>query len=284
MSRIHAVTQTKIGAEERASMTVIALHCSGATGGMWRHLKVQLKDAANLIAPALYGAVDGPTWPGARAFTLDDEASPIVAAIDAQDRPVHLVGHSYGGAVALQAALARPAQVASLTLYEPSAFQLLRSADGIEYAEIMWLAKDVEALLARGDARGAMKRFVNYWNGRGSWDLLAPEAQAALLRWAPKATLDFHALLDRTVPSAAYEQLDMPCRIILGDQSPAPTAEIAGILTAAMPDCHVATLEGAGHMGPFTHAAEVAAHITDHLRAIARSRAKRSPAPADHAA
>jgi pimeloyl-ACP methyl ester carboxylesterase len=263
---------------------VIALHCSGASGAMWRGLADQLTGTAHVMAPALYGAVDGPVWPGDRAFTLADEAAPVIAMMDDADRPVHLVGHSYGGAVALHAALARPRRVASLTLYEPACFQLLQPADGIDYAEIQWLAKNVAAMMARGDARGAMKRFVDYWNGRGSWEALSVDAQAALLRWAPKAPLDFHALLERPVHSAAYDQLEMPCHIFVGAQSPSPTVEIANILCAAMPACHQTLVEGAGHMGPITHAGDVAARMAAHVRSVLPGDAAGSKASADRAA
>src|SRR6266516_1098475 len=37
--------------------------------------------------------------------------------------PVHLIGHSYGGGVALRVAVERSNRIASLTLYEPTAFQ-----------------------------------------------------------------------------------------------------------------------------------------------------------------
>src|SRR6266536_155294 len=37
--------------------------------------------------------------------------------------PVHLIGHSYGGGVALRVAVERSNRIASLTLYEPAAFQ-----------------------------------------------------------------------------------------------------------------------------------------------------------------
>ena len=44
------------------------------------------------------------------AFTLGDEAARTIEVIDRSGRKVHLVGHSYGGGVALHAALARPAR------------------------------------------------------------------------------------------------------------------------------------------------------------------------------
>jgi len=39
---------------------------------------------------------------------------------------VHLVGHCYGGVLALHVALARLDRIASMALYKPSAFQLLK--------------------------------------------------------------------------------------------------------------------------------------------------------------
>jgi pimeloyl-ACP methyl ester carboxylesterase len=251
-----------------AAATVIALPCSGAGGAMWQALRAALGDDFRLLTPELYGAASGPVWPGARAFTLEDEAAPIVGLIDAAEGAVHLVGHSYGAAVALQVALARSERVAGLTLFEPAAFQLLQPIDGIEYAEITGLARDVEVMLVCGDARGAMRRFVNYWGGAGAWDQMTEEAQRALMRWAPKAPLDFRALLGRPVRALRYEDLGMPCRIISGDRSPDPVREIAGILCETMPHCELMKMTGAGHMAPFTQGVEVADLIADHVRSL----------------
>ena len=57
------------------------------------------------------------------------------AAVAGSTAPVHLVGHSYGGAVALQFALRWPGRVASLTLYEPARFALLTAAGAAGAAE-----------------------------------------------------------------------------------------------------------------------------------------------------
>ncbi|WP_374382375.1 alpha/beta fold hydrolase [Dongia sp.] len=246
--------------------TVIALHCSGAGGAMWQPLRNALGSDVRLLSPDLYGAADGPDWPGDSAFSLDAEAAPIIGMIDNSPQPVHLVGHSYGGAVALYAALKRPSRIASLALYEPANFHLLKSADGIEYGEILWLARDVDALLLRGDHRGAMKRFVNYWNGAGAWDLMSPDAQRALMQWAPKAALDFRALLEGPGASSRFDWLDVPCHIVSGERSPDPVREIARIVCDQMPNSTMSVLPGAGHMGPITHGAEVAARMAGHIR------------------
>src|SRR5690348_13175582 len=112
-----------------AHRTVIALHCSGADGNQWRSLKEALGAGYIVHGPEHFGCERTGRWPGERAFAIGDEADRTLALIDASEHPVHLAGHSYGGGVALHAALQRPDRIASLSLYEPTAFHLLPQLD-----------------------------------------------------------------------------------------------------------------------------------------------------------
>ena len=149
---------------------VIALHCSGGTPGQWRPLAAELGPDYELTAPSQYGSEPVGPWTGEHAFTLADEAAPAKALMAIAGRKVHLVGHSYGGGLALHLALARPDKVASLALYEPAAFHLLKqsSADGaVAFAEIIALNRQTADSVMRGAYREAAAAFVNYWAGGG---------------------------------------------------------------------------------------------------------------------
>src|ERR1041384_8297737 len=128
-----------IGRRHTAAMPrelVIALHCAGAGSSQWRQLAGVLGDGYELLAPEHYGCENTGPWSGEHPFTLAAEEARTIALIDAPERNVHLVGHSYGGGVALHVALARPEHIASLTLYEPSAFQLLKAFGDREIAAL----------------------------------------------------------------------------------------------------------------------------------------------------
>ena len=247
---------------------VIALHCSGAGAGQWRYLAEALGGRYELIAPEHYGCESTGPWTGEHAFTIADEAARAIALIDQSEDKVHLVGHSYGGGVALDVALARPDRIASLALYEPSAFHLLRQMGepGAEaFAEIAQVARCICRGVVTGDYRGAVAAFVDYWNGPGAWDTMRPAAQNALIRWAPKGPLDFQALIDNPTPADAYRSLAAPVLILRGEHAPTPTRVIADVLSDLLPASRLIAIAGAGHMGPFTHAPEVSALIVRHI-------------------
>jgi pimeloyl-ACP methyl ester carboxylesterase len=247
---------------------VIALHCSGGGAAQWRQLGAALDARYSLIAPEHYGCESVGPWSGAHAFTLADEASVTIEIIDRADGKVHLVGHSYGGGVALRAAIERPDRIASLTLYEPSAFHLLKAigARGASaLAEIVALQTKVNQGVITGDYRGAAVSFVDYWGGRGAWGALRPSVQTALTRWMPKAPLDFRALIDEPTPAATYADLRFPVLIMRGEHALPPSRLIAEILQALVPDARLEIVASAGHMGPLTHAAQVNAAITRHI-------------------
>jgi pimeloyl-ACP methyl ester carboxylesterase len=259
------------GAQPRKEL-VIALHCSGAGAGQWRLLGQVLGPDYELAAPEHYGCDSVGPWTGEHAFTLSDEAKRTIALIDGSDRKVHLVGHSYGGGVALHVALARPKKIASLTLYEPSAFHLLKQFGpraAAAFAEIRGVADLTGAGVVIGDYRGAAATFVDYWSGPGAWDALRPAVQDALTRWMPKAPLDFTALIDEPAPAGGYARIACPTLIIRGEHAPAPTRLIAEMLPALLPAARLEVAAGAGHMGPITHAAQVSALIVRHIDEIA---------------
>jgi pimeloyl-ACP methyl ester carboxylesterase len=274
---------------------VIALACSGGSGKQWRQLGAALGTSCRLATPEHYGSPPTGPWTGGQRFTLADEAARTIALIDRSADKVHLIGHSYGGGVALHVALARPERIASLALYEPSAFHLLRALGapgapgtlGIQgdvaaagFAEIAALARETQARVLAGELSRAASSFVDYWNGRGTWAALPPEARSALVRWMPKAPLDFRALIEEPTDLAAYARLRMPVLVMHGEHAPRPARMIAAALPDLMPCARLATIAGAGHMGPLTHAAAVNAPIVAHIAAAEPVRPAKHREPA----
>jgi pimeloyl-ACP methyl ester carboxylesterase len=94
---------------------------------------------------------------------------------------------------------------------------------------------------------------------------LKPQVQAALTRWAPKAPLEFAALMNARTVLADYAALDCPILVLRGEHAPMPTRVIADTLPDAIDSASVEVVTGAGHMGPMTHADAVSARIAAHM-------------------
>ena len=262
----------------RSQDLVIALHCSGSSAAQWRSLEAELGDRFSFTAPEHYDSGDAPAWTGGETFMCADEAERTLALIDASKGRVHLIGHSYGGGIALHVALARPERIASLTLYEPSAFYLLKQfGDGAApVAEINAVADRVAAHIRAGERRSGAKGFLEYWGGPGAWDALRPRLQDAVLRWLPKVSLEFYALFNEPTDWSAFAYFRPPVLVIRGEHAPAPTRLIADTLPSIFPNARQEVVAGAGHMGPITHADAVNTLIVAHIEDIAARACRRA--------
>ena len=223
-----------------------------------------------VLAPDLHGYGQTGRRPGLASSGLADAAALANAVLAESADRIHLVGHSYGGAVALRLAADRPERLLSLTLIEPVAFHLLRGAPhgAAEHAlfhEVAVLAADVTQAAAEGDSRRGMARFIDYWNGEGSWMRARPDVQSALALQAERVALDFRATMTDPLRLEALRRIPVPALVLRGAASPQPTRRIAALVAQILPDARLQTIEGAGHMLPLTHREAVNAAIAEHL-------------------
>lgn len=258
---------------------VILLHASGSSGAQWRGLADRLANRFLTLAPDHHGHGGTAGWPGYGTFTLADEAALVTGLIDGLPGPVHLVGHSYGAAVALQVARARPQALRSLALIEPAAFHLLRDGDAADAAalgELVEVGRGVLRSLANGDHHGGFGRFVDYWSGPGAWAGMPIEQRCGLAANLPNVALAFHAVSEDPSRVGDFADLAVPTLLLQGSRTTAPARRICDRLARALPLAVLQVIAGAGHMSPLTHAEQVNALLAAHLDA-------NSPVPAGRA-
>jgi pimeloyl-ACP methyl ester carboxylesterase len=250
-----------------ATASVVCVHSSASSGRQWGALQRQLGASHRVLAPDLYGSGDSPRWTGDRGLTLADEVALLEPALQAAGRPFHLVGHSYGGVVALRAALDDPGRVRSLVLIEPVMFALLVADDPDQLAtrEIVSVREDTDAAVARGALDSAAERFMDYWMGPGSLAAMPSGRRSAAAGAMRDVRHEWSALFAETTPLAAYSALDVPTLLLVGSQSPASARRVTALLAATLPSVTVTELDGVGHMSPVTHPGLVNAAIEDHI-------------------
>ena len=97
---------------------ILAIHGLTGHGQRWQTLATRHLPEVAIVAPDLIGHGRS-SW--AAPWTLDGNAAALADLLDAEaEGPVVVVGHSFGGAVALNIAAARPDLVAALTLLDPA--------------------------------------------------------------------------------------------------------------------------------------------------------------------
>ena len=243
--------------------TVICLHSSASTGGQWAALRAQLEPEVQVMTPDFYGHGAGPAWHGLDEDIVASDAARIASLAEAVPGGVHLVGHSYGGAIALRVALYHPECVTSVTVYEPVVFRLLFDYYGRRQpaAEVFEVAMEMRRRLRSDDAAGAAAHFVDYWGGAGSWQRLSAGQQAGITKRTPVIVAHFAALANDTTRLAGYGSLRAPVLMLAGSEMRAPVRRIRELLRFALPNATVDTMTGMGHLGPITHASAVAHRI-----------------------
>lgn len=245
------------------SRRVVALHCALGRGSSWKGYGRAFADQIQLLAPDLPGHGKSGDWaePGLMRFA----ARQIIDEL-AGEQSIDLVGHSYGGMIALEYATRFPQKVRTLTLIEPI-YLALAGVDNRPlldlYLEQMQPHFDA---LAAGDHREAAALFLNVWGGGTRLDDLPPPAQTALARQIPVVDAckpGDEKGVEEAETLERMKALSMPIRLLWGENTLAVVKEIMQGLEQRLPQAIACEVSGAGHMLPLTHSDQIMAHLAD---------------------
>lgn len=245
---------------------VVMLHSGGMSSRQWRRAAERLAPSYRVVAPDFLGYGASGPWPAGERFELAQEVAATEALLQRLGEPAHLVGHSYGGLMALKVALAAPDLVRSLALYEPVAFGVLDSWADAEALDD--LGRDRAGIGGPEGAEaleGFLHRFVDYWGGPGGWGALRPATRDDFRRVGWKLYQEVHSLLRDRTGQAAYASLTVPMLLLSGEHSPPDAKRVVEALAGAIPGATPEVLPSAGHMGPLTHADAFLERLEAHL-------------------
>jgi pimeloyl-ACP methyl ester carboxylesterase len=208
----------------------------------------------------------GSTYPvDAGPTSVAEQAEDAVGLLDhlTVDR-AHVVGHSLGGAIALELAAQHPTRVASLVLLEPA---FLTTPAGAAFARAV--APLVERYEA-GDAEGAVHGFLALVGDRNWREAIEQTVPGGIEQAVKDAATFFERELTGPTWTFGPEQaaaITCPVLSVLGSNSSPLFVESRQLLHAWFPACQDANIVGATHLLQMQAPGQVAAAIAAFLLA-----------------
>jgi lipase len=253
--------------ERGNGIPVVFLHSGVGSAGEWREVFSRWPEGYRLIAVDAYRDGSGPGIPGHR--TLDDYADQVHAVVNLVDELVHLIGFSWGGATGLHVAVTTPGVLASLTVVEPEAYSLLRTEHAQAFGQISELRNRWREHVRADRWYEAFEEFVDFYNGPGSFALWPTDRREAFLGDQRARGDLWDVLFDAPVTSEILATVRVPVHVVEGSETSDVDHAICDVVLRHVPQVERSVIEGAGHMMPLTHPAELTRTL---VAAVTRNR------------
>jgi pimeloyl-ACP methyl ester carboxylesterase len=244
---------------------VVLIHGSPGAPNAWKGVIKALGESAMVITPGLPD--HNQPHPAQRRETTEMAAT-IADSLGPQPDGIALVGHSFGGNVALHIALAGKVKVVALVLVEPVELATLPVlGEGAAYNEAKTLFDSYVSKAKVGEAN-AVGILIDFWFGAEAFGRMPEPVQGFLRSQVLVNVRDVEATFREQHSRASLAALTMPITIAYGTKSPAVAKLVAECLAATVTNGRSAPLDGADHGMLATHAPQVAALIKETVARI----------------
>lgn len=257
--------------EERGDgATLVLVPGSCSTGAAWRPVVAALGGGFRCVTTSLPGYGGTAERRSASDVAIAHVAESVEAVVRKAAAPVHLVGHSFGGLVATAVALRREVTLASLTVLEaPAVMMLHHDPDDASYLrDFRTMTDDYLAAFTAGD-RAAVAHMIDFYGGDGTFASWPERVRAYAIDTAGVNIRDWQSAYGFAISPAELAAIGVPSLVAWGGESH-PAAQRANARLAAAMASRSTPIPGAAHFMIATHAVEVAALLSSHVRSADR--------------
>ncbi len=245
-----------------AGEAVLLVHGFGASAYSWRDVAAELESDYRVIAVDLsgFGFTERPH--DFTAYTRHAQGELLIGLMDHLDiERVHLVGHSYGGAVGAALAVRSPERIQTLTLLNaagPIYTQLRRnplaSIGPLTYAFVRTKS------LRRGNIERALKRSF-FDDDLATAELVAEYQRRLAIEGAARAFRGLTIPMDDPQKRVELSQLQVPTLALWGTEDILIPVAFARQEASAIESSRFVLIEGAGHVPMEERPSEVASSL-----------------------
>jgi pimeloyl-ACP methyl ester carboxylesterase len=245
--------------------TIVLVPGSCSTGAAWRPVMAAWGGRFRCVTTSLLGYGGTAERRSSRDPSIWHEVDIVESVIRKAGGPVHLVGHSFGGLVAIAVALRNRVPLASLTVIEAPAAELLRdNGDRQHYRAFRQMTDGYFAAFAGGDVE-AIATMIDFYSGAGTFASWPPNVRAYALETTAVNILDWASAYGFPLSAAALASIDIPVLVLWGQLSHPPVQRANALLAACIMGAVSIEIKAAAHFMIATHANNVSRLIAEHV-------------------
>lgn len=258
--------------ESGAGPTIVLVPGSCSTGAAWRPMVAAFGGRFRCVTTSLLGYGRTAETRTASDPSISREADAVEVVIRRAGGRVHLAGHSFGGLVALVVAMRQEVLLASLTIIEAPAVELLHDqGEQQHYGAFRQMSNAYFAEYARGNPQ-AVAAMIDFYGGPGTFASWPSKVQDYAVRTTAVNMLDWVSAYGFPLTAAALGSISLPVLVLRGSESPHAVQRANELLSACISGATLVTIKEAAHFMIATHADQVARLLAVHVEAAAYGR------------
>jgi pimeloyl-ACP methyl ester carboxylesterase len=238
---------------------------SCSTGAAWRSVIATWNGQFRCVTTSLLGYGETAERRTAGDPAISHEAEILESVIRKTGGAGHLVGHSFGGLVALAVALRNRVPLTSLAILEAPGPELLRERG--EHRHYQAFRRMTEAYFAEFDEgkAEAIAAMIDFYGGPGTYASWPARVRAYAIETTLVNILDWASAYGFALSGAALATVGLPALVIRGGASHPAVQRANELISECMPRAALATIDTAAQFMIATHPNEVGRLVAQHV-------------------